>query len=334
MKELQSNFFRSEPSGRLRRCLNSDPDHIVPGTRHPVVFFIQEALVSLNEASSSDFAGESDFFGPKTTAAVSAFKRKFIARGERLDNNPIVGTGTVDLLDRLLARQQSGPVTPPKPAPEPKDILVEVVGAIPTKRPAGEETTAGQTAVGVLPIAQFARIVGNKNLVHKQWNGGHPKFGTDPKPKILEFINQSLPGGDLPFRILLAGTSIGGRVVVDVAKELTSQGKPLRYLGIGDAAFDSSSDPLLKAGVKASASQNIFQSITNDAIPGSEFHGAVNSFNDNRDLGQDRMFSKLKRDLADASSKEELVDFIHKTAVVAAYSEIRGNLTSILRKQA
>lgn len=335
MKELRSAFFRSEPSGRLRRCLNFNPDHIPPGTRDPVVFFIQEALVFLKEAAPNQFVGESNFFGPNTTAAVMAFKRKFIARGEPLDNNPIVGTGTVDLLDRLLERQQGGPLPPTPPPAEPKDILVHVVGADPTKAPAGKETDAGQALVGIPSVKGFAALVNNPNLVHKQWNGGHPRFSTDPKKDILAFIKNSLPGSGAPFRILIAGTSIGGRVVVDVAKDLTSQGTPIRYVGIADAAFDNFGDPLLRAKFDAQASQNIFQSITNDAIPGDEFHGSVDGFKENRDIGANPLFSALELELRNETNdkkKRTEVDFIHKTAVIAGYSEIRTNLVSILRK--
>jgi hypothetical protein len=334
MKELQSAFFKSEPSGKLRRALNNNPDHIMPGTRDPVIFFIQEALISLKEATRAQFSGESNFFGPNTTTAILAFKKKFIAKGERLDNNPIVGTGTVELLDRLLLQNQSAPIEPPKPKPS-KDILVHVVGADPRTPPAGQETDGGQAAVGIPSVAGFAKLVNNPNLVHKQFNGGLPRFGTDPKAKILKFVNDSVPAGNAPFRILLAGTSIGGRVVVDVAKDLSSQGRPLRYVGIADAAFDNSSDPLLKAKFDAAVSQNIFQSITNNVIPGDEFHGSVDGFKENRDIGGNPLFSSLKRELGNETNskkKRTEIDFIHKTAVVSAYAEIRGNLVSILRK--
>jgi hypothetical protein len=334
MKELRSAFFRSEPSGRLRRALNFDPDHIQPGLRDPVIFFIQEALVGLKEATSSQFAGETNFFGPHTVAAVLAFKRKFIAKGEPLNNDPIVGTGTTDLLDRLLLQKQGAPDVPP-PAPVSKDILVHVVGADPTKAPAGKETTEGQALVGIPSVAAFARMVNNSHLVHKQWNGGSSRFNTDPKPDILKFINQNLPGNGQPFRILLGGTSIGGRVVVDVADALSKQGTPMRYVGIADAAFDNFGDPLLRARCDSQASQNIFQSLTNDAIPGDEFHGAVDGFKENRDIGSATLFSRLELELRNETNdkkKRTEVDFIHKTAVVAGYAEIRSNLVSILRK--
>ena len=119
MKELTSPFFKTDTSGRLRKCLNFDPFHITPLTRDPVVFFIREALRVLDGVVIDSKVESLNFYGPLTAAAVKEYKRKrgIIRPGQPLDD--IVGTGTVDRMDQELAgKQQVIPPPPPPPSDE------------------------------------------------------------------------------------------------------------------------------------------------------------------------------------------------------------------------
>jgi peptidoglycan hydrolase-like protein with peptidoglycan-binding domain len=98
---LQSQLFAGDP--KLEAAAVSDPDHIIPGARGEHVRKIQLALIKL-DGTAIDADG---IYGPKTAAAVAAFKRKrgILNFQGQIDN--IVGIKTMAALDAgMLTRKK------------------------------------------------------------------------------------------------------------------------------------------------------------------------------------------------------------------------------------
>jgi peptidoglycan hydrolase-like protein with peptidoglycan-binding domain len=121
---LQSELLRGD--AKLEAAAVSDPAHIVPGARGPHVGKIQQALIELDDA---DIVQDS-IYGPRTAAAVLAYKKKrnIINRGRQTTADNIVGTMTMASMDaEMLASEApeslpTGPVRlesdpPPPPSP-------------------------------------------------------------------------------------------------------------------------------------------------------------------------------------------------------------------------
>jgi hypothetical protein len=101
---LRSITFKDDEA--LQRCLLHDPAHVVPGAVGPHVARIQSALLLLDHAPISAPELHSKRYGPTTTAAVLAFKRKrrIINFSYQTQADNIVGKMTIGRLDdELLA---------------------------------------------------------------------------------------------------------------------------------------------------------------------------------------------------------------------------------------
>ena len=72
---LRSDLFSG--SKALQACLNSDAAHVVPGARGEHVALIQSALVRLGALDIEGARAEAKFYGPRTAAAVLAYKQEF-----------------------------------------------------------------------------------------------------------------------------------------------------------------------------------------------------------------------------------------------------------------
>jgi peptidoglycan hydrolase-like protein with peptidoglycan-binding domain len=104
---LQSNLLRGDP--RLEAAAVSDPAHITPGATGPDVKKIQQALNKLDRAGLK----EDGIYGPRTAAAVLAYKRarNIVNRKYQTQADNIVGKMTIASLDAEMARVE------PKPGP-------------------------------------------------------------------------------------------------------------------------------------------------------------------------------------------------------------------------
>lgn len=96
---LRSQLFSG--SKELQACLTSNVAHVVPGARGEHVALIQSALVRFRFLSTDDARSEARFYGPRTTAAVLAYKRelKIINRNYQSSADNIVGRMTIASLD-------------------------------------------------------------------------------------------------------------------------------------------------------------------------------------------------------------------------------------------
>lgn len=100
---LRSQLFSG--SKELQACLTSDAAHVVPGARGEHVALIQSALVRFRFLNIDDARSEARFYGPRTAAAVLAYKREFeiINRNYQSTADNIVGKMTIASLDSGIA---------------------------------------------------------------------------------------------------------------------------------------------------------------------------------------------------------------------------------------
>ena len=127
---LVSLLLRDEP--RLQACLAADTAHVVPGATGRHVGLIQKALLVLEKARISAEELRSGLYGPTTTAAVLAYKRKrnIVNRAYQTTADNIVGKMTIAKMDNeillLDLRAVSGRVvcTSGGNAPLPRSAIV------------------------------------------------------------------------------------------------------------------------------------------------------------------------------------------------------------------
>ena len=99
---LQSKLFTLPPSNRLNDCLERDSAHITPGSTGDHVKRIQTALtlLSMGPNRPSVFLKPDGIYGPKTAAAVKAYKnQRRIFQSWQNTADDIVGKGTIKSLD-------------------------------------------------------------------------------------------------------------------------------------------------------------------------------------------------------------------------------------------
>ncbi|MBI4526238.1 MAG: peptidoglycan-binding protein [Deltaproteobacteria bacterium] len=119
---LRSRLFADNKA--LQACLVSDPAHVVPGARGEHVTLIQSALVRLRFLEVRDALSEPGYYGPRTAAAVLAYKRQFqiINRKYQTQADNIVGRMTIASLDHAIWVLDGGDGAPRAgswPAPHP-----------------------------------------------------------------------------------------------------------------------------------------------------------------------------------------------------------------------
>lgn len=97
---------------RLEACLVSDPDHLTPGVQGEFVAKVQAALIFLDELVIDEQELTTQTYGPTTTAAVLAFKkkRKIINRSYQTKEDNIVGKMTIKAIDDGLVAAEKAPV--------------------------------------------------------------------------------------------------------------------------------------------------------------------------------------------------------------------------------
>ena len=104
---LRSATLRDDQA--LQACLVRDQAHVLPGARGPHVAKIQRALLLLDQARIDATELRSKHYGPTTTAAVLAYKRKrrIINTAYQASADNIVGRMTIARMDEeLLAAER------------------------------------------------------------------------------------------------------------------------------------------------------------------------------------------------------------------------------------
>ena len=99
---LVSLLLKDEP--RLQACLVADTAHVVPGATGRHVGLIQKVLLVLEKAQISAAELRSGTYGPTTTAAVLAYKRKrnIVNRARQTTADNIVGKMTIAKMDEEI----------------------------------------------------------------------------------------------------------------------------------------------------------------------------------------------------------------------------------------
>jgi hypothetical protein len=108
---LRSITFKDDAA--LQKCLLHDSAHVVPGSVGPHVARIQSALLLLDQARINPAELYSKHYGPTTTAAVLAYKRKrkIINFSYQSQADNIVGKMTIARMDEDILAVERGPAT-------------------------------------------------------------------------------------------------------------------------------------------------------------------------------------------------------------------------------
>lgn len=318
---LESDHFSSpEPMRqRFQGCLDSDAQNIRPESSGDHIVKIQDALLKIEDTKIppgdrgliSEGGAERGKYGPATARAVLKFK---VDRGLKRDGRPfdnIVGRMTIDRLDTEM-----------KPFNKPtektrmfQDIFIRVLGQDLNSAACGTTTTEGQPILGIPPTATLAdKINGMQGyrsshlpIKIEDWNGGHESKGIGKTPNkaivdaLVEHRRQVQASGsdtqeNLLGKIILLGTSSGGRNAVQIAADLKNAGFSISYLALLDAAFDNGGDPLLGGNGFVGSGDSFYENVTNFLVPdGFEFHGAVAGTTDNNLGNRDDFYLSAKR---------------------------------------
>lgn len=338
---FESKFFGQKPMGELLGAANEDRFHITPGSSGDHVSKIQAALFAITSAQiDSDELGRSSY-GKSTANAVASFKRTrtppILNYANQIDN--VVGIKTMRALDQEMKRIDGG--LGKETNIKAQDIVVHILGQNPTSGIAGKKTSEGQLFVGVPPTELFnkevqteAYLAKHEPLIHQQWNGGLPQFNTDPTDEIVDFINKTVAGlapGTLG-RVVLIGMSSGGRNAATVADKIKGR-RLFSYVAAIDAAFNDNSDPAIRSTVSAARSENFFQTVGNNVLPGDEFHTSIPGFQRNVRLDDFKSLEKLAAFLRTAATqrvKKGIVNQAHEIAVRHGYATAKMTALNIL----
>ena len=336
-----SDFFGKKPHPKLQAAANDHAFHIVPGSSGDHVSLIQQALFNIDTANISTTELGLSRYGSSTSNAVTKFKSDRQIFNYKNEIDPIVGVNTMRRLDKEMARIE-GKAKPTHTRTQ--DIVVHIVGQIPTSADAGKKTNQGQTSVGVQSIEDFRKevetaeyLADHEPLVHQQWNGGLPNFGNDPTIEIVDFIKAKVAaalsvGSDKLGRIIVIGMSSGGRNTATVAHQFADR-PLLTYVAAIDAAFNDANDVARSSNVNATRSENFFQTVGNDVVPGNEFHGTIPNYQRNVKLddlsGVKQVAEKLT--LALDIQKQTLINQAHTIAVRHGYILAKATAINILR---
>jgi hypothetical protein len=222
MATLKSEPFRGDPA--LEACATRDSAHITPGSAGPHVRKIQDALNRLEDAGIGSSEYEAARYGTATTLAVTAFKskRRILNYAGQIDS--IVGIKTIRALDEALLGLGRGLENALDTTPY-VDVIVNFVGGSPRNGPDDAifrlQKPAGYDARG-------RRLVG-------LGIGANVDLPNPVRSTVyaIQTLQRTAPIGLLCIR----GSSLGGLYALELAEILTTQGMPIRFVSLQDAAF-------------------------------------------------------------------------------------------------
>jgi hypothetical protein len=170
---LQSKLFRGDP--KLEPAAVSDPAHIFQGASGPHVVKIQQALNQLDGAALA----QDGIYGPRTAAAVSAFKRKRQILNFKNEIDDIVGKKTTTTLDtEMLAKERGDDPTPVVPPLTTSSILlcphggrIQAFGGPVSTTPSGQQILTIAHAFLILncPVRVLREQLGPLPCVAVKW---------------------------------------------------------------------------------------------------------------------------------------------------------------------
>ncbi|MFL5245053.1 MAG: hypothetical protein ACJ8FY_23370 [Gemmataceae bacterium] len=236
------------------------------------------------------------------------------------------------------------------------DTVVRIMGQDPKSVFAGKPTAEGESLAFIPDAVGFSAAVETPEykaenlrlvLINFFGGGGRANPASDPTQTILDLILAQQQAAQTPGsvkigfrRMIVFGTSIGGRNCATLARRLVNEKIHIDYLGLIDAAFDDENDPERRAPVVADQADNFLQAVSNDLrgeFPEFEFHGLVpgcqntkmedtNNFYRTRKkrFDDERHFNRKK----DASN---CFDDLHAKAVQDAHQIAQRKVLQLLR---
>ncbi len=262
---LHSKHFTNRPPeqvARLNQCGTADLYHIMPGETGLHVGAIQQALRIIGSKAStvkalapiaalkppmpyvSDQDFDAGFYGKSTQDAVTAYKNAFhILRPGQAKADNIVGIMTISWLDDHMTAIEG------KTVPTHRILRQDVVVMF----PGGSDDLQGTEDTG--------RIRAMRTHLEQKINQQAPRYrdnfifppaviayyGADRdaatnKVRHVFSLIQSLFAtaarmGVMPGRIVIFGSSFGGYNAMQLAVMLTSAGRSIRFMRLGDTAF-------------------------------------------------------------------------------------------------
>lgn len=289
---LQSKLFTDPDPGKtatdvssgrdlLQGCEVNDRDHFKRGEpdrvgRFEAVSRIQRALAILG-FTITDPVG---LYEGSTAQAVATFKRNHKPpilnfKGEIDD---IVGKKTIGFLDAEMLKRQPptpAPVVPPAPAPQ---LFLDFV----IRFRAGEQ----REPLAEIKTAEYDKKKATRILEAIRGDSTGPGDAA-LVTKVADAIDTKLKETGRQLGIIcIFGNSNGGRNAVELAQELAKRKRPIKFVGLADAALNEGQGLLLNTptiqaltGVPtnvprwtpspaftATVKQNFFQSVGNSAI--------------------------------------------------------------------
>jgi hypothetical protein len=168
-----------------------------------------------------------------------------------------------------------------------------------------------------------------------QFRGGFNQ--TEPAVRILDKFDRLRKDMKKLGRIIVLGTSVGGRSAIRVARGISSRGLSLAFVALNDGAFDEN-DELLRNPGTINCPQNLklsfFQTFGFTIDPSKEFHGNPVGFTP-RDITSSvadikQTFEATPSFLRTNKAKQGFADSAHLRATQTANPEIRATVNRLL----
>lgn len=300
---LQSQLLRGQ--SKLEAAATSDPAHVTPGAIGEHVNKIQQALIRVDGAAIT----ADGKYGPKTAAAVAAFKTKrriFNLQG-KIDN--IVGKKTIAALDdEMLAKERGGGGSRALLGFDvpgnllglglPQDLFVLLDGTGNRNQEGARLATEEKFFKAKSQFNTTAYLAGHlpvEAIIHFGGRGnGKPGDPSATVAALVAAVRLQTPNGVT----IIAGNSVGALSALKTAALVSALGIQLDYVSIADGAFFdrngemTSINPLqivVPAGIEVTKADNFFQVFGHELLRGKgnvgptgfsvgvEFHGPLNT---------------------------------------------------------
>lgn len=303
--QFQSDHFKGNQ--QIQDCADVPMRHIKLGDSGPHVAKIQDALKQIREQGLKNplmpappqIADDPDLknkrYGKSTHDAVLKYKqdRSVINHSYQEKADPIVGQMTIRQLDEDMAFIEGRKRDDAQPT---QDFFIDIEGDALGRGDDISETSAGFSEI---VSAQKGYQEKHGKLKCITFHGG---FGTnDPFNRIITKFKSESAGVKKFGRIIVSGTSIGGRNAMRVANRLALDGLSINLVALNDAAFDEN-DPMLNFPLQTTGERiSWFQSWSFTIDPSREFHGSPTTF---KPLDRIHLVRDIQRDYeADEKSR-------------------------------
>lgn len=333
---FQSQYFAGD--SRLEKCANNPAYDIRTPQSGAHVAKIHSALNIIRDAvrnghslpappaiAQIEIANKN--YSASTAKSIKQYKkdRNIINYAYQQDADDIIGVMTIRYLDEELAALEARHRAQIEPA---RDFLIEIDGdANLSGQDISGQPAAKITAAKFNTIPNYLARHGELTVIN--FLGGFR--ATEPSLRILDKFDAARKNMKKIGRIIVIGTSVGGRSAIRVARGISARGFPITFLALNDGAFDEDDELLRNPGAincPLPLKQSFFQSWSFTIDPGKEFHGTPQGFTP-RDLTEATKHIKLQWEKTPSfvralkSTQVGFVNNAHNAAVFKAHPTIR-----------